>query len=281
MTNRLPVGFFMIDSMTTEKNHILRIALVQTDLYWKDRTANLAMLEEKIMNFDQQVDLIVLPEMFTSGFTMDAEEVAEPMNLYTCKWMKQIAAQTKAIITGSAVIKENGQYFNRFLWVEPSGKISWYDKRHLFRMAEEDAHYSMGKERKIFECKGWKILPQVCYDLRFPVWSRNRVEGEEMEFDLMVYVASWPTPRVSAWDILLKARAVENLCYTVGVNRIGQDGNAVPYSGHSGAYDFKGEQLVFSDNKDEVLFVNLDHSVLKEYRDKFPAWRDADRFLLE
>lgn len=271
----------MIESMITEKKHILRIALVQTDLYWKDRTANLAMLEEKIMNFDQRVDLIVLPEMFTSGFTMDAEDVAEPMNLYTCKWMKQIAAQTKAIITGSAVIKENGQYFNRFLWVEPSGKISWYDKRHLFRMAKEDAHYSMGKERKIFECKGWKILPQVCYDLRFPVWSRNRVEGEEMEFDLMVYVASWPTPRVSAWDILLKARAVENLCYTVGVNRIGQDGNAVPYSGHSGVYDFKGEQLVFSDNKDEVLFVNLDHSVLKEYRDKFPAWRDADRFLLE
>lgn len=273
--------FFMIDLMSTEKTEILRVALVQTNLYWKDKTANMAMLEEKIMGFEREVDLIVLPEMFSTGFTMDAEEVGEPMNLYTCKWMKLIAKQKKAILTGSVIIKENGKYFNRLLWVEPNGEISWYDKRHLFRMANEDAHFSMGKERKVFECKGWRVLPQICYDLRFPVWSRNRAEGGEMEYDLQLYVASWPTPRVNAWDILLKARAVENLCYSIGVNRIGQDGNAVPYSGHSGAYDFKGEQLVFSANKEEILFVELDNKTLEEYRRRFPAWKDADGFTLE
>lgn len=271
----------MTDLMTAEKTELLRIALVQTDLYWKDKTANMAMLEEKIMGFEQEVDLIVLPEMFSTGFTMDAEEVSEPMNLYTCKWMKLIAKQKKAILTGSAIIKGDGKYFNRLLWVEPNGEISWYDKRHLFRMADEDSHFSMGKERKVFECKGWRVLPQVCYDLRFPVWSRNRTQGGEMEYDLQLYVASWPTPRVNAWDILLKARAVENLCYSIGVNRIGQDGNAVPYSGHSGAYDFKGEQLVFSANKEEILFVDLDYKALEDYRRKFPAWRDADGFSLE
>lgn len=271
----------MIDLMSTEKTEILRVALVQTNLYWKDKTANMAMLEEKIMGFEREVDLIVLPEMFSTGFTMDAEEVGEPMNLYTCKWMKLIAKQKKAILTGSVIIKENGKYFNRLLWVEPNGEISWYDKRHLFRMANEDAHFSMGKERKVFECNGWRVLPQICYDLRFPVWSRNRAEGGEMEYDLQLYVASWPTPRVNAWDILLKARAVENLCYSIGVNRIGQDGNAVPYSGHSGAYDFKGEQLVFSANKEEILFVELDNKTLEEYRRRFPAWKDADGFTLE
>lgn len=259
----------------------LKIALVQTDLYWKDKTANMAMLEERLMNLASDVDLIILPEMFTTGFTMDAIEVAEPMNFTTTKWMKQMAAQTQALVTGSIVIEEKGNYYNRLLWVSPDGKVDFYDKRHLFRMAGEDAHYDMGKERKVFELKGWKIMPQICYDLRFPVWTRNRVQDDKLEYDLLFYVASWPSPRISAWDILLKARAVENLSYSIGVNRIGQDGNGIPYSGHSAAYNFKGETLGFSDSKEEILFIDLDLNSLSEYREKFPAWLDVDGFDLQ
>jgi len=256
----------------------LKIALVQTELYWKDKTANMAMLEEKVLNLSSVVDLVILPEMFTSGFTMDAREVAEPMNFTTTKWMKQIAAQTRAVVTGSIIIEEKGLFYNRLLWVNPDGKVDFYDKRHLFRMAGEGSHYEMGRERKVFELKGWKIMPQICYDLRFPIWSRNRVKDGELEFDLIIYVANWPSPRISAWDVLLKARSVENLSYSIGVNRIGQDGNDVPYSGHSAAYNFKGDTLVFSDNKEEILYVDLDLDALQEYRTKFPAWMDADGF---
>lgn len=256
----------------------LKVALVQTDLYWKDKTANMAMLEEKLLNLQSGIDLIVLPEMFTTGFTMDAKEVAEPMNFTTTKWMKQIAAQTQAMITGSIVIEEKGNYYNRLLWVSPDGKVDFYDKRHLFRMADEDAHYEMGKERKVFEWKGWRIMPQICYDLRFPVWSRNKVKDGEMEYDIVLYVASWPSPRISAWDILLKARSVENLSHSIGVNRIGTDGNGISYSGHSAVYNFKGETLVFAETKEEISYVDLDLISLQEYRMKFPAWMDADGF---
>jgi len=259
----------------------LKIALVQTDLYWKDKTANMAMLEERLMNLASDVDMVILPEMFTTGFTMDAKEVAEPMNFTTTKWMKQMAAQTQALVTGSIVIEEKGNYYNRLLWVSPDGKVDFYDKRHLFRMAGEDARYDMGKERKVFEWKGWKIMPQICYDLRFPVWTRNRVQDGKLEYDLLFYVASWPSPRISAWDILLKARAVENLSYSIGVNRIGQDGNGIPYSGHSAAYNFKGETLGFSNSKEEILFIDLDLNSLLEYREKFPAWLDVDGFDLQ
>lgn len=199
----------------------LTVALIQTDLYWQDREANLAMLEEKIWPLKGKVDLIVLPEMFPTGFSMEAEKLAEPMNFTTIKWLLQMASQTKAVVTGSVIIKEGKQYFNRLLWVSPEGEIAFYDKRHLFRMADEDHHYSMGKQRKVFSLKGWKILPQVCYDLRFPVWSRNTSDEDgQMDYDLAFYIASWPAARDSAWDVLLKARAVENLCYTIGVNRI-------------------------------------------------------------
>ncbi|MCR9016579.1 amidohydrolase [Aquiflexum gelatinilyticum] len=259
----------------------LKIALIQTDLYWKDKTANMAMLEEKLMNLSSNVDLIILPEMFSTGFTMDAKEVAEPMNFTTTKWMKQMAAQTQALVTGSIVIEEKGNFYNRLLWVRPDGKVDFYDKRHLFRMAGEDAHYDMGTERKLFELKGWKIMPQICYDLRFPVWTRNRVEDDKLEYDLLFYIASWPSPRISAWDILLKARAVENLSYSIGVNRIGQDGNGIPYSGHSAVYNFKGETLGFSESKEEILFIELDLDSLHEYREKFPAWLDVDIFDLQ
>jgi omega-amidase len=258
----------------------LKIALIQTELFWKDKTANMAMLEEKIMNLESDVDLIILPEMFTTGFTMEAQEVAEPMNLDTTKWMKQMAAQTNAVVTGSVIINDKGKFYNRLLWVRPDGHVGTYDKRHLFRMANEDAHYNMGMERKVFEWKGWKIMPQVCYDLRFPVWSRNRVVENELEYDLIFFVANWPSPRVMAWDVLLQARAVENLSYSIGVNRVGEDGNGIPYSGHSGAYNYKGERLSFSEDKDEILYVELDYGSLQDYRNKFPAWMDGDSFEL-
>jgi predicted amidohydrolase len=259
----------------------LKVALVQSDLYWKDKTANMANLEEKLMNLEYEADLIILPEMFNTGFTMDAHEVGEPMNFTTTKWMKQMAAQMNAVVAGSIVVEEKGSFYNRLLWVSPDGKVDFYDKRHLFRMADEDAHFDMGRQRKVFEWKGWKIMPQICYDLRFPLWSRNRVNDNELEYDLIFYVASWPSPRSNAWDILLKARAVENLSYSIGVNRVGEDGNGILYSGHSAAYDFKGETMVFLANKEEILWVDLDKNSLQDFRTKFPAWKDSDRFDLQ
>ncbi len=262
------------------KSATLAIALVQTNLYWKDKVANMAMLEEKIWGMGQQVDLIILPEMFPTGFSMEAEELAEPMNLGVTKWMKQMAKQTGAVITGSAIISEGGTHFNRLLWISPDGNIQHYDKRHLFRMANEEKTFSPGTKTPIFDLKGWKICPQVCYDLRFPVWSRNRQSGDNMIYDLIFYIASWPAPRSSAWDKLLPARAIENLAYSIGVNRIGEDGNAIPYVGHSAAYDFKGENLIFMEEKEDIEIIKLNWEALDSYRKKFPAWMDSDKFEL-
>ncbi|WP_186757634.1 amidohydrolase [Echinicola salinicaeni] len=258
----------------------LKVALIQTDLYWQDRAANLAMLEEKIWPLQAKVDLIILPEMFPTGFSMETEKLAEPMNFTTTKWLKQMAAQSNAVVTGSVIIKDGEEFFNRLLWVSPEGEVKHYDKRHLFRMANEDDYFSMGENNLVFEVKGWKILPQVCYDLRFPVWSRNNTDDEgNMDYDVAFYIASWPAARETAWDILLKARAVENLCYTIGVNRLGEDGNGIDYSGHSGAYDYKGNTLAYSE-KEEELVVELDAESLLGYREKFPAWKDADQFYM-
>jgi len=260
------------------KSQELRIALIQTDLYWKDKVANLAMLEEKIWEIEGGVDLIILPEMFPTGFSMDAAELAEPMNLLVTKWMKQIASQLKAVVTGSVIISENQRYYNRLLWVTPEGVVSWYDKRHLFRMAEEDQVFSSGEKLPIFEVKGWRICPQICYDLRFPVWSRNRRLAEGLSYDVIFYVASWPEARISAWDALLPARAIENLSYTLGVNRIGVDGNGVSYNGHSAAYDFKGSRITPLDDLDKSQVLQLNAELLDAYRSKFPAFLDSDAF---
>ncbi|MDI1325070.1 MAG: amidohydrolase [Algoriphagus sp.] len=262
------------------KSPELSIALIQTDLHWKDKVANLAMLEEKIWGINQKIDLIILPEMFPTGFSMDASKLAEPMNLGVTKWMKQMAAQTGSIITGSAIIQEGGKFFNRLLWVSPDGTIQQYDKRHLFRMAEEDKTFSSGEKLPIFALKGWKICPQICYDLRFPVWSRNYQKGGEAAYDFIFYVASWPAVRISAWDSLLPARAIENLAYSLGVNRVGDDGNGIGYNGHSAAYDFKGTQIAFLGEVDQFQIVTLEAEKLDEYREKFPAWMDADDFLI-
>lgn len=259
----------------------IRIALVQTDLHWQDKTANLAMLEEKIWRLKGKVDLIILPEMFPTGFSMEASQLAEPMNLTVCKWMKQLAAHTQATITGSAIISEGGKYFNRLLWVNPDGYTEHYDKRHLFRMAKEDEIFSPGRKLPVFNLKGWKICPQVCYDLRFPVWSRNRWKDDVASYDLIFYVASWPAARTSAWDALLPARAIENLSYSIGINRIGTDGNGIPYVGHSAAFDFRGDKVADLGEKDEIQIVTFSLEKLVEYRTKFPAWKDADRFKVE
>ncbi|WP_296702608.1 amidohydrolase [Algoriphagus sp.] len=259
----------------------LTIALIQTSLFWKDKTSNLAMLEEKIWEIKEPVDLIILPEMFPTGFSMDASELAEPMNLLICKWMKQMAAQTKAVITGSAIISERGQFFNRLLWVTPEGKVSYYDKRHLFRMAKEDETFTPGQKFAVFTLNGWKICPQVCYDLRFPVFSRNTWKGEEAAYDFMFFVASWPAVRTSAWDALLPARAIENLCYVAGVNRVGKDGNGIDYVGHSGVFDFKGNDLSQTEKEIEKIEIfHLEAASLESYRKKFPAWMDADAFTI-
>ncbi len=263
-----------------EKNQNLRVALVQTDLHWQDKTANLALLEEKIWSLKNSCDLIVLPEMFPTGFSMESALLAEPMNLQVHKWMKQMATQTGAVITGSAIISEGENYFNRLLWVDPSGLTQTYDKRHLFRMANEDASFTPGEQLPVFELKGWKICPQICYDLRFPVWSRNRWSAGNASYDLLFYVASWPAARISAWDALLPARAIENLSYCLGVNRVGVDGNQIAYNGHSAAYDFKGETLVNLEDREQIQVIHLDYTALEEYRSKFPAWKDADPFTL-
>ena len=262
------------------QNPDLRVALVQTDLHWQDKTANLALLEEKIWSLKNTCDLIVLPEMFATGFSMDSATLAEPMNLQVHKWMKQLAAQTGSVITGTVIISEGGNYYNRLLWVEPDGNTQSYDKRHLFRMANEDASFAPGEQLPIFSLKGWKICPQICYDLRFPVWARNHWNSGNSAYDLLFYVASWPAARISAWDTLLPARAIENLSYCLGVNRVGIDGNQIAYTGHSAAYDFKGETLVNLEEQEQIQVITLNYTALEEYRSKFPAWKDADNFTL-
>ncbi|MEQ8924409.1 MAG: amidohydrolase [Fulvivirga sp.] len=253
----------------------LKVTLIQSELHWQDSGANLAMFEEKIWQIEEGADLIILPEMFNSGFTMNAKDVAEPMNFTTFKWMKQMAAQTKAVITGSFVVNDNGNYFNRLIWMRPDGSWEKYDKRHLFRMADEHSHYSPGKDKILVELKGWKILPLICYDLRFPVWSRQK---KDEQYDLLLYVANWPAPRVNAWDTLLKARAIENLSYSIGVNRIGEDGNGVPYNGHSAIYDGKGQTLCECREAEMIKTVTLSKKDLVDFREKFPAHLDSDNF---
>ncbi len=251
----------------------LRISLVQSNIHWHSIGSNLAMFEEKIWSLKGETDIVLLPEMFQTGFSMQHTELAEPMNFTTFKWMKQMAEQIEAVVCGSFMVKEEGEVFNRLIWMQPNGDWHKYDKRHLFRMADEHEHFDFGKERLIVEWKGWKICPMVCYDLRFPVWSRNR----NLEYDLLLYVANWPAARVNAWDALLKARAIENVSYAVGLNRVEADGNGIDYNGHSGAYSPKGETLAFSD-QEEILTVNLSRPDLDDFRAKFPAHLDADDF---
>jgi len=259
----------------------LRVALIQSDLYWESPAANLAMFEEKIWEIDGEVDLIVLPEMFTTGFSVKATHLAEVANTNTFRWMRQQAQQTSACIMGSYIVREGTSYYNRLYCVHPDGNNQFYDKKHLFGLAGEGDAFSRGSEQKIFEIKGWKIRAMICYDLRFPVWSRSRsTDDDPYEYDLLVYVANWPKPRINAWDTLLAARAIENISFALVVNMLGLDGVDAEYIGHSAVYDFKGDQLAFSD-EEETIVASLSHSDLVEFRNKFPFQHDADGFKLE
>jgi predicted amidohydrolase len=261
----------------------LKITLIQSDLHWEDIEANLSMFEEKIWQISGTTDVIVLPEMFTTGFTMSAHKKAELMNMRTFKWMKQMADQTGALILGSYIVSVHDRYYNRLLWMEPGGNFKTYDKRHLFRMANEQKTYSPGESLLIANWKGWRICPLICYDLRFPVWSRNKWDpsSRKLSYDVAIYVANWPTTRIDAWDTLLKARAIENLSYVVGVNRIGQDGQGIEHNGHSSVISPKGEIIYTNEGMEAVRTTELNANALHAFRDRFPAYVDADDFTIE
>jgi len=254
----------------------LRLTLLQLDLHWQDPAANRQAIEQQIAAEAGNSDLIVLPETFTTGFTMDTAAVAETTHGKAITWLRELAAEHRTDICGSVIISDNDQYFNRLLWASPDGQLRTYDKRHLFRMVGERDNFTPGRERLIVEVAGWRVCPMICYDLRFPVWSRNRGD-----YDLLLYVANWPASRRSAWETLLPARAVENLCYVAGVNRTGTDGNGVDYAGGSMIADYLGKKLVVADDQPAVLKTELSMERLERYREKFPAWLDADDFTLE
>ncbi len=252
----------------------LKITLIQQPIISNNCAYNRANFEKLILNIPHQ-DLFILPEVFSTGFTMKAEQIAEPMNGPTMQWLTAVANQTNAAISGSVVITESGNYFNRLIFMQPDGQYYYYDKRHLFRMANEDKYYSNGNKRLILNYKGWRICPMVCYDLRFPVWSRNN-----NEFDLLFYVANWPASREQHWSTLLKARAIENLCYVAGVNRLGVDDNQTNYSGDSVIINAQGTSLLQCNNQPGCFSYNLNYDDLQKYRDYFPADKDADKFEL-
>lgn len=262
----------------------LRTTLVQCDLRWEDPDANCRLLDEQLGELGgDETDLIVLPEMFSTGFTMNSREMAESMEeSRAVAWLTAQAVKRDCVITGSVAIVEDGHYYNRLVWARPDGSHVFYDKRHLFRMAGEHERYSMGHDRVIVTLKGFRILLSVCYDLRFPVWLRQSPgPGEHFEYDALLCVANWPAPRRHPWRILLQARAIENLCPVIGVNRVGEDANGMQYAGDSMLVDFKGEAVI--DEPRDFPFIRtatLSRGDLQSFREKFPAWRDADHFTL-
>jgi omega-amidase len=257
----------------------LHFTLIQTALHWEDKNANLQMLEQKIQSILEPTNVVILPEMFSTGFSMNPEQLAETVDGPTLRWMKKVSASKKIILTGSAIIEEERKNYNRLVWMLPNGQYGYYDKRHLFAYGEEDKHYSAGTKRLIASVNGWKINLMVCYDLRFPVWARQQF-GEEgnFEYDVLIYVANWPERRNLAWKSLLRARAIENQCYVIGVNRVGNDGKNIYHSGDSMVIDPLGEILYEKANEEDVFTIPLSKERLKEIREKFQFWRDADSF---
>lgn len=258
----------------------LTITTIQTILHWENKATNLKMLEEKINSIKEKTEIVVLPEMFSTGFSMKPEQLGETMEGETVQWMKRIAGKKKIILTGSVIIEEEGNYYNRLIWMLPNGQYGFYDKRHRFAFAGEDEHYTAGNKRLIASVKGWRINLLVCYDLRFPVWARQQ-QSEGMEYDVLIYVANWPERRSHAWKTLLQARAIENQSYVVGVNRVGDDGNNIHYSGDSMIIDPLGEVLYQKKNDEDVFTITLEKSHLDTVREKFPFWKDGDSFKIE
>ena len=304
----------------------LTITLIQPDLYWEDKAANLEHFETLIDGIKEKTQLVILPEMFSTGFSMRPADLAETMDGPTVAWMKQMAAQKKIILTGSLIIEEEGHYYNRLIWMLPNGQYGVYDKRHRFAYAGEDEHYTPGHRRLIASVNGWKVNLLVCYDLRFPVWSRQQMQMPPAtpsqhppdqasssvppatassapapsspsdpppsstrepappvapEYDLLVYVANWPERRSHAWKTLLQARAIENQVYVVGVNRVGNDGNAIYHSGDSMVIDPLGEVLYHTHKEESVFTCTLQREKLEEVRTRLPFWKDADQFRIE
>jgi omega-amidase len=266
----------------------LRISLVQTALHWEDKSANLDMLQKKIEDIPGKPELIVLPEMFSTGFTMNKEPLAETLDGNTVNWLRKTSARKGAIITGSMIAKDDysgeNRFYNRLIWMLPSGEFAYYDKRHLFAYGTEDQHYSAGKKRLITSVNGWKINLQICYDLRFPVWLRQSIAKEPLmapEYDLLVVVANWPTARSLAWRTLLQARAIENQCYVIGVNRTGTDGRGLEYGGESMVLGPLGDPIRILGAEEDVFSHTLDREKLEEVRFKLPFWRDADSFFIQ
>ena len=253
----------------------LRVTMIQADLAWQDPATNRRNLAAHFRGLAGHTDLIVLPEMFTTGFSMAADSLAETMAGATVGWLREEAAAIGCAITGSLIVEENGRHYNRLVWATPDGNLAHYDKRHLFRMAREQEHYAAGRRRLVVELKGWRLCPLVCYDLRFPVWSRSRGD-----YDVLLYVANWPARRRAAWSALLRARAIENVCYVVGVSRVGKDGNGASYSGDSIALDFLGQVLGGDRDGEFVETVVLDRESLASFRRDFPVHLDADDFEL-
>lgn len=250
----------------------LTITLIQTALTWEDVEANLDRLTSKLGNIGRPTDLIVLPEMFSTGFSMNAPLLAEPMTGKALTWLGHMAAAKNAVVTGSLMIQDNGRYYNRLIWAQPDGTVAKYDKKHLFRYAGEEKVFTAGNQRISCMLKGWRIRPFICYDLRFPVWTRNLGKA----YDLALFVANWPARRAMHWQTLLRARAIENQAYVIGVNRVGLDGKGLTYDGHSAVIAPTGEPLFKPIGDERIFTVTLDGGLLERYREEFPVWMDAD-----
>ena len=255
----------------------LSVTIIQSHLHWENPVANRLNFSEKIKSISEETDLIILPEMFTTGFSMNASSLFEESNGETLSWMISEAKKYNTAITGSIIVNEENKFFNRLYFVFPSGEFRHYDKRHTFTLAKEHLTFTAGSQKLILEYKGWKICPLICYDLRFPVWARNT-----KDYDLLLYVANWPVKRITAWDTLLKARAIENMTYCIGVNRVGPDGNDYEYNGHSAVFDVLGEQISTKDFEHEFIeTVILNKEELNDRRQKLQFLGDRDEFTLE
>jgi predicted amidohydrolase len=254
----------------------LNVTLIQSHLHWENPVSNRSHFSEIINNISEKTHLIILPEMFTTGFTMNAEALAEETKGPTLEWMQYVAKERDCAITGSLIVRDSGHYFNRLYFVYPNGEFRHYDKKHTFTLAGEHKTYTAGKELLLVELQGWKICPLICYDLRFPVWARNT-----QDYDLLLYVANWPHKRIAAWDTLLKARAIENMSYCIGVNRVGLDGNGHEYTGHSAVYDVLGERISTSKFEQEfVETVTLSGEHIRSHRKHLQFLNDRDEFTL-
>lgn len=254
----------------------IRITIIQSSLFWEDVNANLLHFDSKIESISEKTDIIVLPEMFTTGFTMNPKTLAEEHEGKGLQWMIEKAKEVESVIVGSISVKQNNNYYNRLYWVKPDGSYEHYDKRHLFRMGNEHEQYQAGKKQLIVEYKGWKICPLICYDLRFPVWSRNT---QSNPYDILLYVANWPAVRSTQWSALLVSRAIENQCYLVGVNRVGKDGNGIEHSGNSVVLNAKGETMsTITPNQEGDETIELSFDELSMFRKAFPVLLDADSF---